>query len=126
MDLAYPPTVPAYPTTGDLSAAAWLKQFANLLPAYAAKYQIAEAEAMALQGASHNLLTGLGEQVARVTLAIRLLAASPHNWPPSAVPRQPDMRTILPQATALSYRILSHDAYDPADGSVLGLECHLN
>jgi hypothetical protein len=116
---------PAYPTTYDLSTAAWLKQFASLLPAYAAKYQIAEAEAAALQGASRNFLAGLGEQVARVTLAIRLLAVSSGTWPASAIPWLPGMRGILQDAAALSYRILSHAAYDPADGSALGLECRL-
>lgn len=126
MKTASPTPFPAYPTTCDMSAAAWLKHFASLLPAYAAKYQIAEAEAAALQGASHNLLAGLGEQMARVTLAIRLLAATPRNWPASAIPWLPGMRAILQDATALSYRILSHDAYDPADGSALGLECRLD
>lgn len=126
MKTAYPTLFPAYPTTSDIGAAAWLKQFASLLPAYAAKYQIAEAEAAALQGASHSLLAGLGEQVARVTLAIRLLAATPRNWPASAIPWLPGMRAILQDATALSYRILSHAAYDPADGSALGLECRLD
>jgi len=126
MKITYPTLPPAYPTTGDFSAAAWLKQFASLLPTYATKYQIAEAEAAALQAASHGLLASLGEQVARVTLAIRLLAASPHNWPPSAVPWLPGMHTVLQTATALSHRILSHAAYDPADGSALGLECPLD
>lgn len=117
---------PAYPTTCDLSTAAWLKQFANLLPTYAAKYHIAEAEAAALQGAAHSFLAGLGEQVARVTQAIRLLAASSGTWPASAIPWLPGMRTVLQDAAALSYRILSHAAYDPADGSALGLECRLD
>ncbi|GAA4494270.1 hypothetical protein GCM10023172_04090 [Hymenobacter ginsengisoli] len=93
---------PAYPTTGDLSTAAWLKQFAAALPTYAAKYQIAEAEAAALQRASASFLDELGEQIYRVTQA--------------GLPRQ---------AAALGYRILSHAAYDPADGSALGLECLL-
>lgn len=113
---------PAYPTTGDLSTAAWLKQFARLLPAYAAKYQIADAEAAALQGATASFLAGLGEQLCRVTQAIRLLAATPYCWPPSAVPWQPGMRALPRQALALGHRILSHAAYDPADGSALGLE----
>jgi hypothetical protein len=117
---------PAYPTTVELSTAAWLKLFANRLPAYAAKYQIADAEAVALQGATHSFLEGLGEQVSRVTQAIRLLAVSPSNWPPSAVPWLPGMHTILPQAIALGYRILSHEDYDPADGLALGLECQLD
>jgi hypothetical protein len=116
---------PAYPTTCDLSTAAWLKQFASLLPAYAAKYQIAEAEAAALQAATHSFLTGLGEQVARVTLAIRLLTVTSSTWPASAIPWLPGMRAILQEATALSYRIISHAAYDSADGSALGLECQL-
>jgi len=126
MKISQSPYFPAYPTTGDMSAAAWLKHFASLLPAYADKYQIAEAEAVALQGASHSLLAGLGEQVARVTLAIRLLAITPCNWPASAIPWLPGMHAILQEATALSYRILSHAAYDPADGSALGLECRLD
>jgi hypothetical protein len=116
---------PAYPTTCDLSTAAWLKKFASLLPTYAAKYQIAEAETAALQGATRNFLAGLGEQVVRVTLAIRLLAVSSGTWPASAIPWLPGMRGILQDAAALSYRILSHAAYDPADGSALGLECQL-
>jgi hypothetical protein len=126
MEITYPTLAPAYPTTGDFSTAAWLKQFATLLPAYAPKYHIAEAEAAALQEASHSLLASLGEQVARVTLAIRLLAASPNNWPPSAVPWLPGMHAVLQTAAALSHRILSHDAYDPADGAALGLACQLD
>lgn len=114
---------PAYPTTRDLSTAAWLKQFATRLPAYAAKYQIADAEAAALQGATASFLAGLSEQLCRVTQAIRLLAATPHCWPPSAVPWQPGMRALPRQAWALGHHILSHRAYDPADGSALGLEC---
>ena len=126
MEITYPTLPPAYPTTGDFSTAAWLKQFATLLPTYAPKYHIAEAEAAALQEASHGLLANLGEQVSRVTLAIRLLAASPNNWPPSAVPWLPGMHTVLQTAAALSHRILSHAAYDPADGAALGLECQLD
>ena len=117
---------PAYPTTYDLSTAAWLKQFANLLPAYAAKYHIAEAEAVALQGATHRFLAGLGEQMARVTQAIRLLTVASGTWPASAIPWLPGMRAVLQEANILSYRILSHAAYDPADGSALGLECQLD
>lgn len=116
---------PAYPTTTDLSMAAWLKQFASRLPAYAAKYQIADAEAAALQWAARRFLAGLAEQVVRVTHAIRLLAASSGGWPASAIPWLPGMRAILQFATALSYRIVSHAAYDPADGAALGLECQL-
>lgn len=117
---------PAYPTTRDLSTAAWLKHFASLLPAYAAKYQIAEAEVAALQGATQHFLVGLGEQVARVTQAIRLLTVSSSTWPASAIPWLPGMRNILQEATALSHRILSHAAYDPADGSALGLDYRLD
>jgi hypothetical protein len=100
---------PAYPTTGDMCTAARLKQFAARLPAYAAKYQIDEAEATALQGATAAFLDGLGEQIFRVTQAILLLAAGPGAcWPPQ-------------QAAALSHRIIGHAAYDPADGHALGL-----
>jgi hypothetical protein len=117
---------PAYPTSGDLSTAAWLKQFATHLPAYAAKYQIAEAEAAALQRATFSFLDGLGEQIFRVTQAILQLASSSYCcWPPSAIPWRPGMRRLPQQATMLGYRILSHAAYDPADGSALGLECLL-
>lgn len=117
---------PAYPTTGDFSTAAWLKQFAASLPAYAAKYQIAEAEAAALQQASASFLDGLAEQLSRVSQAIRLLASTPCcGWPPPAVPWRPGMRALPRQALAMSLRILSHAAYDPADGAALGLECAL-
>jgi hypothetical protein len=117
---------PAYPTTGDLSTAAWLKQFATHLPAYAAKYQIADAEAAALQRATASFLDGLGEQIYRVTQAIVQLATFSYcGWPPSAIPWRPGMRELPRQAAVLSYRILSHAAYDPADGSALGLECLL-
>jgi hypothetical protein len=117
---------PAYPTSGDLSTAAWLKQFATHLPAYAAKYQIAEAEAAALQRATFSFLDGLGEQIFRVTQAILQLASSSYCcWPPSAIPWRPGMRLLPEQAAMLGYRILSHAAYDPADGSALGLECLL-
>jgi hypothetical protein len=114
---------PAYPTTGDMSTAARLKQFAAQLPAYTAKYQIDEAEATALQRATAAFLDGLGEQIFRVTQAIRLLTAGPYGcWPPSAIPWRPTMRALPRQATALSYHILGHAAYDPADGHALGLE----
>ena len=124
--LPFGPMHPAYPTTRDFSAAIWLKQFASHLPTYAAKYQIADAETAALQGAARQFLAGLGEQVARVTQAIRQRAVAPGAWPASAVPWLPGMRAILPEASALGYRILSHAAYDPADGSALGLECQLD
>ena len=118
---------PAYPTTGDISTAAWLKQFATRLPAYAAKYQIAEAEATALQHATSSFLDGLGEQIFRVTQAIVQLATFSYGcWPPSAIPWRPGTRELPRQAAALSYRILSHAAYDPADCSALGLECLLD
>lgn len=116
---------PAYPTTGDMCMAAWLKQFAARLPAYAAKYQIDEAEASALQRATATFLDGLGEQIFRVTQAIILLTASPcpyASWPPAAVPWRPSMRALTQQAATLSYRIRSHTAYDPADGYALGLK----
>jgi hypothetical protein len=118
---------PAYPSTSDLCTAVWLKQFAARLPAYAAKYQIAEGEARALQGATAYFLEGLGEQIYRVTQAI-LAAMAPyaHGWPAAAVPWRPDMRALPQQATTLGYRILSHAAYDPADGYALGLECRLD
>jgi hypothetical protein len=118
---------PAYPTSGDLSTAAWLKLFAMRLPAYAAKYQIADAEAAALQRATTSFLDGLGEQIYRVTQAILQLASSSCYcyWPPSAIPWRPGMRRLPQQATMLGYRIISHAAYDPADGSALGLECLL-
>jgi hypothetical protein len=117
---------PAYPTTGDLSTAAWLKQFATRLPAYAAKYQIAEAEAAALQRASASFLDSLNEQIYRVTQAVLQLASFSYCcWPPSAIPWRPGTRGLLQQAAALGYHILSHAAYDPADGSALGLECPL-
>jgi len=116
---------PTYPTTGDLHTAAWLKQFAARLPAYAAKYQIADAEAAALQRAATSFLDGLAEQVWRVSLAIRLLAQASDRWPPSAVPWRPGLRALPPQALALGHRILSHAAYDPTDGAALGLECIL-
>lgn len=118
---------PAYPTTGDLCTAAWLKQFATRLPVYAAKYQIAEAEAAALQGAIAAYLDGLGEQIYRVTQAILLLTSAPYagSWPPSAVPRRPTMRALPQQAAALGHRILTHATYDPADGCALGLVCEL-
>lgn len=114
---------PAYPTTGDLSTAAWLKLFATRLPAYAAKYQIADAEAAALQRATNSFLDGLGEQICRVTQAILLLASSSCCcWPPAAIPWRPSMRGLPRQAAALGHRIRSHAAYDPADGSALGLD----
>ena len=116
---------PAYPTTGDMCMAAWLKRFAARLPAYAAKYQIDEAEAMALQRATESFLDSLGEHICRVTQAIILLAASswPYaSWPPAAVPWPPSMRALMQQAATLSHHILGHAAYDPADGHVLGLE----
>lgn len=117
---------PAYPTTSDLSAAASLKQFATRLPAYAAKYQIADAEAAALQRATSSFLDGLGEQICRVTQAILQLAGSSYCcWPPSAIPWQPGMRAVPRQAATLGYRIISHAAYDPADGAALGLDCLL-
>jgi len=119
---------PAYPTTGDMCMAAWLKHFAARLPAYAAKYQIAEAEAMALQHATANFLDGLGEHICRVTQAVILLATSPYpyaSWPPAAVPWQPSMRALTQQAAALSHHILGHTAYEPADGHALGLESPL-
>jgi hypothetical protein len=118
---------PAYPTTGDLCTAVWLRQFAARLPVYAAKYQIAEAEAAALQRATAAYLDGLGEQIYRVTQAILLLATAPYmgNWPPAAVPRRPSMRLLLPQAAALGQRILTHATYDQADGCALGLVCEL-
>jgi hypothetical protein len=114
---------PAYPTTGDMCTAARLKQFAAGLPAYAAKYQIDEAEATALQRATAAFLDGLGEQIFRVTQAIISLTAKQYAcWPPSAIPWRPTMRVLPRQAAALSYRILGHAAYDPADGQALGLE----
>ncbi|TDN36073.1 hypothetical protein E4631_03685 [Hymenobacter sp. UV11] len=114
---------PAYPTTEDLSIAVWLKRFAAVLPAYAAKYQIAEAEAHALQRAEEGFLNGMSEQITRVMQAIlRLAGPAGGSWPPSAVPYPPLMRALPRQATMLSYRILSHSAYDPADGCALGLE----
>jgi len=114
---------PAYPTTGDMCTAAGLKQFAARLPAYAAKYQIDEAEAMALQRATTAFLDGLGEQIFCVTQAILLLATGPGGgWPPSAIPWRPAMRALPRRARALGYHILRHAAYDPADGCVLGLE----
>ncbi|MDJ0364810.1 hypothetical protein QMK33_06570 [Hymenobacter sp. H14-R3] len=118
----------AYPTTSDLCTAAWLKQFAAQLPGYAAKYQIAEAEATALQGATTAYLDGLGEQIYRVTQAILQLAAAPYagGWPPAAVPRRPSMRALPQQAAALGQRILTHTTYDPADGYALGLVCRLS
>jgi hypothetical protein len=116
---------PAYPTTKELSTAVWLKQFATHLPAYATKYQIAEAEAAAFQRATASFLDGLGEQLYRVTQAILQLAAFSCGWPPSAIPRRPSMRALPQQAAMLGYRILSHHAYDPADGSALGLHCLL-
>lgn len=120
---------PAYPTTVDLCTAAWLKQFAARLPVYAAKYQIAEAEAAALQGAIASYLDGLGEQIYRVTQAILLLTSPPYTagaWPPAAVPRRPNMRALPQQAAALGQRILAHATYDPADGCALGLVCELS
>lgn len=117
---------PAYPTSEDLSLAVWLKRFATVLPTYAAKYQIAEAEARALQQASSSFLAGMGEQIARVTQTILWLAGpGAAGWPPAAVPYRPSLRSLPGQAAALSYRILSHSAYDPADGCVLGLELPL-
>ncbi len=118
---------PAYPTTGDLCTAVWLKHFAARLPHYAAKYQIAETEAAALQRATSYFLDGLGEQICRVTQAILLFAAAPYasSWPPAAVPRRPGMRALPQLAAALSYHILTHATYDPADGCALGLECRL-
>lgn len=117
---------PAYPTSGELSTAAWLKHFATRLPAYAAKYQIADAEAVALQRDTFSFLDGLDEQIYRVTQAVMQLASSSYCcWPPAAIPWRPGMRRLPQQATALGYRILSHAAYDPADGSALGLECLL-
>lgn len=114
---------PAYPTTGDIGTAARLKQFAAGLPAYAAKYQIDEAEATALQRATTDFLAGLGEQIFRVTQAILFLTATPYAcWPPAAIPWRPTMRTLPRQAAALSLRIMGHAAYDPADGHALGLE----
>jgi hypothetical protein len=114
---------PAYPTTSDMCTAAWLKQFAARLPAYATKYQIDEAEATALQRATAAFLEGLGEQIFCVTQAILLLAAGPGvGWPPSAIPWRPTMRALPRRALALGYRILHHAAYDPADGCALGLE----
>jgi hypothetical protein len=114
---------PAYPTTGDMSTAAWLKQFAARLPAYAAKYQIDEAEATALQRATAVFLDGLGAQIFCVTQAILLLAAGPGaSWPPSAIPWQPTMRALPRRAQAIGYHILRHAAYDPTDGCALGLE----
>jgi hypothetical protein len=114
---------PAYPTTGDMSTAAWLKQFAAQLPTYAVKYQIDEAEATALQRATAAFLNGLGEQIFRVTQAILLLAGGPGaGWPPSAIPWRPAMRALPRRARALGYHILRHAAYDPADGYALGLE----
>jgi len=114
---------PAYPTTGDMCTAARLKQFATRLPAYAAKYQIDEAEATALQRTTATFLDGLGEQIFLVTQAILLLAAGPGTcWPPAAIPWRPAMRALPQQAAALSYRIMGHAAYDPADGHALGLE----
>lgn len=116
----------AYPTTEYLSIAVWLKRFAAALPAYAAKYQIAEAEAWALQRAVAGFLDGMGEQIARVTQAIlRLTGPAGGGWPPAAVPYPPIMRALPRQATILGYRILNHSAYDPADGCALGLECPL-
>lgn len=118
---------PAYPTTNELSTAACLKQFAAHLPVYAAKYQIEEAEAAALQRATNSFLEGLGEQIFRVTQAILHLAASSchYCWPPAAVPWRPGMRALPRQVATLGYRILHHAAYDPADGSALGLDCLL-
>jgi hypothetical protein len=118
----------AYPTTSDLCTAAWLKQFAARLPVYAAKYQIAEAEAAALQRATTAYLDGLGEQIYRVTQAVLWLAAAPYagSWPPAAVPRRPTMRWLPQQAIALGQRILTHAIYDPADGCALGLVCELS
>jgi len=114
---------PAYPTTGDMCTAAWLKQFAARLPAYADKYQIDETEATALQSATTAFIDGLGEQIFRVTQAIIFLAANPFvGWPPAAIPWPPTMQTLPRQAAALSYRIRGHAAYDPADGHALGLE----
>lgn len=114
---------PAYPTTGDMCKAARLKQFAAGLPAYAAKYQIDEAEASALQRATAAFLDGLGEQIFLVTQAILFLTTKPYAcWPPSAIPWRPSMRVLPQQAAALSYRIRGHAAYDPADGQVLGLD----
>ena len=114
---------PAYPTTEDLSLAVWLKRFAAVLPTYAAKYQIAEAEAQALQRAVEGFLDGMREQLLRVTQAIlRLAGPAGGGWPPSAVPYPPRLRALPRQATVLSYRILTHSAYDPADGCALGLE----
>jgi hypothetical protein len=118
---------PAYPTTSDLCTAAWLRQFAARLPVYADKYQIAEAEAVALQRATAAYLDGLGEQISRVTQAILWLATAPYtgSWPPAAVPRRPSMRALPQQAAALGQRILTHATYDPADGCALGLVCEL-
>jgi len=114
---------PTYPTTQELSFAAWVKRFAATLPLYAAKYQIAEEEAHALQHAVTSFLHNMGEQIARVTQAISWLAEPGGGWPPSAVPYPPLMRALPCQASDLGYRILSHSAYDPADGCDLGLEC---
>lgn len=116
---------PAYPTTNDLSTAAWLKQFAARLPDYTTKYEIEPAEVAAMQSVADSFLDGLGEQLFRVTLAIRVLATTPGSWPAAAIPWQPAMRMLPQQAAALSYRILSHPAYDPADGAALGLECEV-
>lgn len=116
---------PAYPTPHDLRTAAWLKHFATHLPAYAAKYHIAEAETAALQRAALTFLDGLAEQICRVTQAILHLAGSSCCWPPAAVPWRPGLRALPQQAAVLGYRILCHAAYDPADGSALGLEALL-
>jgi|GEM_PF-1940850 len=116
---------PAYPTTSDLHTATWLKQFAARLPTYAAKYQLTDTEVAALQQAAASFLDGLAEQVWRVSLAIRLLAQASGCWPPSAVPWRPGLHALPPLALALGHRILSHAAYDPADGAALGLECQL-
>ena len=112
---------PAYPSTEELSIAVWLKRFATALPNYADKYQIAEAEARALQRTVAGFLDGMSEQIGRVTQAILWLAVPYYGgWPPSAVPYRPGMRALPRQATALS-----HSDYDPADGCALGLESPL-
>lgn len=112
----------AYPSTRDISWAAWLKHFAGQLPIYADRYQVSPADVTRTQSTAGRFSSGLvhrlNQATSSFTQASTALAGTPA--PDSEPDRGAEFFALL-RVLVLARYLQQHSAYTTADGQVLGL-----